>query len=615
MITKVIHSTFELELSNDEITHVEENNWLNDKVQAKYTYPIEKDLTPEQIVAFKNITDYNLESYDSLFEVDFYTMGERHDAVLEIERMIGKRAYFQISYGLEEFPNFSKKLSELPLEIVNLGLSIFEYAESIITQTWPAVNFNFPQVITDKFDTETDQWAYFEGLVNKYVGSSFLINEYDAENDIQINRNIIQPLPYLLHVLTKGFEDAGYTLEGEILNDPELKMATIYTLSEFYTNFSEVSEIYNINTDDYYELVGSRGSYSLDIVLPSPGRYKIAGNVIVRANSNAQVYSGSVNMSYNGNPFWWANINSANNGYQESFHSLDVNFDYTGVEGPLNIFSVQLNYGITNGDIIDDAMICDLTLTRLTQLDSEGNTLPSLVIPDVIDLTKCVPDINFGDLVNAIAKMKNYGINIDGLVVTMSKKRALIDSNDEAFYLVPFEVQYPERNFNQGKSFTFGFFEIDSDEYEFPSLLINNDGFTSSPYTKPEDAEEIIINALPLPRKQKGSVLTAHGFLDDNSKTQLVLYSGLLGGVNLARNPEPLSILNLYLNHHQDWFDFLLKSIRFVWSFSAFHEEMLKLKIKSIVYAYGQFHIIRRLTRKQISDETISAEIETESLI
>ena len=41
---KVIHSNFELDLSNKKITDISENPIFSDKFSAKYSYPIEIDL-------------------------------------------------------------------------------------------------------------------------------------------------------------------------------------------------------------------------------------------------------------------------------------------------------------------------------------------------------------------------------------------------------------------------------------------------------------------------------------------------------------------------------------------------------------------------------------------
>ena len=132
MILKLILDTLELDLSSFEFVMVEENNWLTDKLNSKYTYPVDIDLTPEQSVALGNITEQNLSEYQTLLEARFYAMGQEHEAVFEIERNTGKQLIGQIRYGLEEFPNFEKELSALPLEVIELGeTSIYDYKSNL----------------------------------------------------------------------------------------------------------------------------------------------------------------------------------------------------------------------------------------------------------------------------------------------------------------------------------------------------------------------------------------------------------------------------------------------------------------------------------------------------
>lgn len=623
MILKLILSTLELDLSTYEFSMIEENNWINDKVSSKYTYPVEIDLTPDQNVALKNITELNLVSYDTVLDGQFYAMGLCHDCVFEIERHIGKKLSGQIRYGLEEFPNFNKQLSELPLEVFDLGTSIFAYAETIISQTWPAVNFNFPQVITDKFDTGSDEWGYFEGIINNYKAGNFLINEYNAGTDEQINRNIMQPLPYMLHILEKGFEDAGHSLAGEILTDPEFKKATIYALSSFYSSFSETSASVTITTDQFISIHPSRpdvGIYKSNVIIPQRGRYKVAGNAIIRGKYYRETWTTFSTFIKVNNKVVWSGelrvyVNDNYRNYKEIFLTFDVNFDINSdLLGDLEFSTEQLKFGIVDGVQDDAAMIFDYTLTQLAKYDASGNIQPSLLTPNKINLQKCVPNMNFGEFVTAIARWKNYGIIVRDGVVTMDKKVAKLQPNDTINNLVPFEAKEPERNFNHAKTFTLGFFEVDNTEYKFPSIFIDKNGYKLSPFVKKDDTEEFIINALPLPLKQKGEIITAHGFLDDDSKALVVLYDGLTGSLNLADNPSELSIVNVYNSSHQDWFNFLLNSIRTVWSFATHYEKIYQLKVSDIIYAYRQYHIIRRLTRKNTKLQIIETEIELESL-
>jgi hypothetical protein len=624
MIIKLILNTLELDLSNYESTFIEENNWLKDNTISKFTYPLEIELTNDQSKSLGNITEMNLTSYNTLLVAKFYVFGEEHEAVLEIESLIGRNLVAQIRYGLEEFPNYNKRLSELPLENFELAESIYTHAEAIIRQTWPAVNYNFPQVITDALDTDSDQWRYFEGIINKYADGDFIENSFDNETNEQINRNVMLPMPYLLYVLQVGFADVGATLSGDILEDTYYKKATLYALNQFYTSFTTQSEIIGLTTNQYTgPLAEWYGTYFVDIVLPEPGRYKIAGNVNVRVkgigpNAENSIWTeASARFRFNNNTIWSGNAVNVFGNYIEEFYSVDFNVDYTGTEGNITFFSQQLYYSRLNGVTDLEASLLDVTLTQLAKIDVNGNFVSTLVEVTTIDLTKSVPDMSFGEFATAVMKKRNYGYDIiDNEVIINKKKIAQLD-NSSAFNLSTFEVATPEINFNRGKSFVFKTFEYTSDEYISQKIFINNDGFIVNNFTKNDDTEEIIVNAIELPLKTFG-VRTAHGFLDDFSKVQLVIYAGLTNSLNLAESAQAISHLNNYLDDYEEWFNFLLTSLNFNWVFNSSYEKLAKLKIRSIIYAYNQYFIIRKLTRKtylsQRKGVQLEVDIETESL-
>lgn len=624
MTIKLILSQLEIDLSNFEFSFVEENNWLKENTISKYTYPGEIELTPEQDAALGNISEQNLASYETLLDAMFYVFGEAHEAVFEIETIIGKTLIFQIRYGLEEFPNFNKRLSELILEKFNLSVSIYSHAQSIITQTWPAVNYNFPQVITDSIDTDNEQWQYFQGIVNKYVGGSFVENSFDAVENEQLNRNIMLPMPYLLYVLQAGFADAGFTLAGEILEDTYYKKATVYCLNSFYTNFNsnsfEVTRFTNSNPM-YVERVALLYKYEHDIIFPEPGRYKIAGNVFLRTVATAS-FQGNISQSlfdYNGN-YLAVNSLALNYGvatYKEELKSMDFIIDFTGTEGPLTFIYQGINYSLFNGERNYEALVLDITVTQLAKYDANGELVSTLTEATSIDLSKSVPDMSFGEYVTAVMKKRNYGYTIDGTTISIDKRKTTNLDTTQAVDLTNFEVKSPERNFNRGKTFEFKTFDYESEDYPQQKIYIDNAGYTIQNYTKNDDTEEIVVNAICLPLKVFG-IKTAHDFLDDNAKLQLVLYSQLTGGLNLAEDPEGISLLNNYLDDYLEWFTFLLTSQNLVWEFDASYEQLSNLKVRSIIYAYRQYHVIRKLTRTTYLSENrgilLEHEIETESL-
>ena len=72
--------------------------------------------------------------------------------------------------------------------------------------------------------------------------------------------------------------------------------------------------------------------------------------------------------------------------------------------------------------------------------------------------------------------------------------------------------------------------------------------------------------------------------------------------------------MNIYPIYYKDWIDFLLNAIGFKWKFNSFYEKIKDLTIKSTVFAYGQFHVVRKITRRNVSNSIMQTDIETESI-
>ncbi len=610
MILKFTHPNFELDFTGKNITIVEENHWFSDQFFTKYTFPIEFDVNDDLDVALNMITHMNSASSPKKFDGFFQKFGEESEAVLIIERIQGRKAQGKMRFGFEEFPNYDKKLSELPLQKIILQELMTDYAVGIIGQTFPAVNFNFPQIIVDSIDVATEQWQYFEGLLNNYKGGGFLTNEYNATTDEQINRNIMQPMPYLLHVLKEGFAEKGLTLTGDILEDPEFKKALLVMKSEYYSSVSPNANEFLVKTNDYTELEiipGSRyswlsevevGHYQKTVILQEPGVYKIAGNAYLRQyafTADAQLY-------LNQQEIW--RVTNYSPRYYESVYTIDKNIEISVAQGAaaLNFTSMQLPYEQI-GDIQNpEGIIMDLTITKISGFDAEGNRTPSLITPNEINLAKCVPDITFGELLKIVKNWKNYDIYINqaGGVVEMNKIENLMDT-DTPINLKDYEIKYPVREFYQDKSFILKFQEVNSEEYKFVSMFIDANGGRSSSFVKMEDTSEININALPLPLKQFGVVSTGHLFIDSQSQVFLTLYDGLTEGLNLAQDTANLLIPAVYNSSWSKWIHFRIISEGIEWNLICHPELAGQIKQYTRISAYGKNLIIKRITKKNIS--------------
>ena len=100
-----------------------------------------------------------------------------------------------------------------------------------------------------------------------------------------------------------------------------------------------------------------------------------------------------------------------------------------------------------------------------------------------------------------------------------------------------------------------------------------------------------------------------------SKKIQLVLYNGTTGGLNLCNDPAPLMLTAIYVNYYQEWIDFLLNTVTYLWTFNDFDINVRDLKTKTTVYAYGVYHVIYQLSKKNLgADDIIQTEIETYSI-
>jgi len=613
MILRISHSKFDFNLVDTSFSIIEEYNWFKDGFFSSYSYNISYALSEDEEAALNFITDFYSRGYETIYDVFFTKQFKVFDAVFEVDSIQGRVITFKIYYGLEQFPNFQKKLALLPLH--NFAITsgdIYDHAETIVTQTYPAVDYNFPSIFTDSLDTETDKWQAFLGRINNYTGGNFLENSYDVIKDLQINQNVLQPVPYVLYLLKVGFEDAGYTLAGDILQDPLLKKTTLFNLSKYYTSANNTNQqVLQINQDDFQEDLGNNtGLYQETLTFTEPGRYLVSGNLYIRDPNPldtlimaARFFVDDVLLQ----SYFWANI--------EKLFFVDFTFEILPGQTPatFKFISPQAMTLPVDGVIETSLPILDISVSQLVRYAADGSAIPTLLAPNIIDLTKCVADITFGELFNFFNLAKGYEVTIEGSTIFANKIKDKI-GKDPVTSLENSLVKEPRIEINKTKSFELKYSQQDTEDYNFPSLLITGQGVESSPYIVPKDVSSISLIAVPLPLKTVGSITTAHSFLDDDNKMQLVIYNGLVGGINITASAHLYSVVNLYEIDLKPLYDFRLNGNTYKWNFKSSDLDVLKLSPTQTVFAYGQTHVIKKLTQKNETKDVVNTEIETQSI-
>lgn len=595
---KFTSTEFQLDFLGKGLNLVEENAWFNDQFFTKYSFPVEFDITKELDIALGSITNINAVRGKRLFEGFLEIFGREHQAVLIIDKIQGLKAQGKLRYGFEEFPNYEKKLSELGLEKFPIANSINDFALTIIDKTFPEVNYNFPQIKIDSLDIDSLQWQYFDGVMNNYAAGAFLVNEYNAGTEEQINRNLMQPVPYLLHVLQQGFLNAGLVLTGDILEDPEFKEATLCVVSNFYSSAGDALVEETLLANEYieeYEFLDVVRFFK-SIPITSPGKYRVTGIVYLRgyeADNYLSLYFGGKNI---------IDVEESFRGYEQASYSVDyeIELPYGAPPKNLNFASKQLPYALIDNERQDpEAYVMDLNITKIAGFDANGNLIPALVAPKLIDLNQCVPDITFGELLKTVKNWKNYDISVSegsvemNLIKNKKDTGAIVDLSSK-------EVENPLRNFFEDMSFILKFKEIESDVYSFNSLFVDANGTKSTSFVANEETKEILINGIPLPVVQVGDVQTAHLFVDDKELIALARYNGLVNGLNVCQNFDALLIQSIYNSTYREWLNFRIFAEGFEWDFLV--NELLASRIQrdSVLSAYNREFIVKRVSKKNV---------------
>ncbi|WP_116787605.1 hypothetical protein [Flavobacterium psychrotrophum] len=606
---KFIHSNFELDLSAFKITDTAENPWFTGTYFTKYSYPFNIALTKDIDMAMGFLSHYNSTDAETLFE-GIYVHGDAMEkAVLEVEEC-EQELSVTVRYGLDDFPNFTKKLAELPLLQLQVA-DIYQHAKTIISQVWPDVNYNFPQIHTDKIDPESDDvWFAFEKIINNYRAGAFLENNVDLSEDITYNRNIIQPLPYLLYLLQAGFADAGFTLRGDVLENATIKKMLVYTDTEYYTTIAQESMTLLAMAEDHdtYEAQnGANPHITLQRTqeIAQPGKYRITGTMRLRkrfGDRPTNAITVSLGIRYR-NVTLFSHSGAMLNNYYD--FNIDVTFE------TLSDLQPDFLTFYYDGGFVADDMLFNLEINPVRLHDEGGNAVASIINLNQVDLKRAVPDMTFGDLVKEVLAEFRMDLTTAGTDIFMNYIAGEMQSR-EVIDLSMYDVKFPKRTFSKGNSFLLKYEDVTSSDYSWLPVFQNIEGYSTSGYKIDDKTTEVPFKALPLPLLRRNNVQTAHGFLDEKTKPLWVIYNGLVGDLNLSQDPAALQVPALHLQYHNSWLASRINASSYLWTFQAYIEQIAELEAKSRVHAYRNIHLVKSLQKTEVKPDLFEIELQTE---
>lgn len=595
MERKIICNNWEVNLSYTLLSKVLNNSYFSDHFFGTITYPFDIYADEKNSQFIYHYNKYNFQKiYKNLILQEDGKLDECKLMILESE---GKKLSAQLVIGFDDFPNFDKKLSELSLHQFNLSSSIYEHAESIVGKTYPEVDYNFPVIHTDLIDKESYLFQFFRGSYNLYSGQNFIRNMVDGENIVK-NYNVMWPAIYLLYILKTGYKDAGYELKGDILEDDLIKKLLLFKGDTFSSlNYPENVDWIITRTSSEVSPGNVSSAFKEEQPLPFNGRFRVKGTAYLKAY-------GFYLLRNKNNPseIYWQGKKTDSNAN---------NTEVTNVDFILNTTKdFVLEFYLSNGRYSDEN-IMNLQIFPLNIYDETGVEIIPTLDPSMINLKKCVPDITFGELIRALKNTFNIDLDRDNKIIYMNRIEKNVKDISNVVDFSSFETPVPSIKFNDTLSFLFKF-QFDNDEFKWPVLYVDESGIKNENFLQEENTNEIISSIIPLP------LITRNGFysakmISDSEDIQIVIYEGLQANGNESLSNEPLLWNSLYENYWKEWIEFRLNSSNFIWKINISKSVMKNITAKSKIFAYNRIHIIKKITRNDLSSTAEEVELDTYS--
>ncbi|WP_370407973.1 hypothetical protein [Tenacibaculum dicentrarchi] len=579
---------FRLDLSEVNITLVEENPLFFNYFVKKYTWPFRKKLDAEiseklGFLDLDNVTNYTTKFYGTLRIDDVF-----NDAYLIISQLNEDSLQGSIYYGKETRGLFSEKLSKLPFPLINTD-NIINHAKKTITKAYPDVGYNFPMIFDANFK-ENSKYEQFEGIVNNYEKDNFKTNYIGTvEGDTVIyNRNLIVPMPYLMEVLKVGFASDDIIMNGSFVSDQANNKILLYTdkyLEKFDTGHSSVfgfkttSEVWsdNLITANHYKSypITQIGTYTLKLLMDLPD--------YIDVDEFKVTHNDGVVFSSNGNSIDETLIINVEGGHKGRIHFYlkikKTTEDSSDGIGDISAYN-NISFDLTDGELN--------------------------VFPNTFSLSQVMPDITFGAFLNKIKNWLNLEITFDKNVVNINyieQKFLETDLKDES-HLEPINVS---RVFNQNK-----LYELKD---RLNELYISSDGLQDdSQGYKSEDITSIDVGFKKMRRTSLNGVFTATKSKED--KFAFLLYDGLVDGKPLAVDNiggRNFTLTENYERNWRKWLHFRLNSETYKDKFPAHILE--DFQISAGRFKYNKKHLYKSIKKKRISNNHWQLDVESETML
>lgn len=584
---------FTIPIPEEGFTTNNENSEFTDGFFVSWSYPISLFLNAELKRILGDFSNPNTQNLN--FEVAgiLSKFGEVFPSKMKISSGRNSEAKINFEFGVASLDVMDKKLSEIDLGTINTS-NLYDYIDANLFESYPDIPVFFPRIRTPK--------KYNEEIGSLYGGTNVFNETNHADNKVYRNEfiltgqaifNFIKPIVYGLHILKKGFQSAGFDLQGDILNDTEINNIGFdhnnTADEEFNSDIVRIPvESYGILTKD----VKIIGAYYFSMIVPN-GESSVNFKVTKKATGEI-LYEGS------------------------KFGVEDIMYDNYGniISIPQDLYFIQ---ALPIFDIETEITVF-IELINLFPLYAENhfftayfnpagkNNKKSYFLPNNLVLNKYVPDVTFLELAKAYKTLKNYSFTIENNVVFMNKINNTLPDKIKDFTFS--EQEDVEVLPNELNGFLLRF--TAPEEFGFFDYLYDKRGFVKSELKIEDEKNEVMeFIAYPLP-----FISNYRNAVDEVNEEMEGLPMIRYTGTKTTNNADELldfSLSNIYSKSYKNWMIGRLNAIGLKWSHSTKNPEAFQLKTSDCIYAYKQYHKIKSFQERHHSNNIIEIEIQTEN--
>ncbi|WP_322970355.1 hypothetical protein [Faecalibacter sp. LW9] len=585
ILVSQIDGLFEIDLINTKISITEENNWFTDRLVSSSSLP--EELPYEIHPFFLQYQSDNAEDYEVEFDVIFNDFGTLHKAKFEIIALHEYTFEFSIFYGWENFPNWDKKLIELDLPLISTD-NIYTHANAINATFYPENEYYFPCIHTEQYSQQDLNYASFKGSYNlQDENGNFYINSMNVEENQIFNYTILRPNLYWLSVLNKIISQAGYQLEGDIVNDDFLQNLLVLTSRKYEQPDRPETIEWIVGLESYVKKgvktppkgYGEWGQWTSDQQILHFGKFRLKGII---KNWDAK-YVDVFCRIYLDNVLIYSK--SGRNNY-------DVNIEFTTkTEGSiLRIEAVDYQRN-------DEKT--DLKIIPIEVYNQDGSIINYVIESAVIDLKNSLPDARQGEFIETTMRWFNYDFTVTGNKVIMNKIEKILRRKRNAVDWRKFEVKGKNRTTDSGDSYLLKFKDQSNEKYVFSQAFVTKNGIQTENFKTNDNTKEIVINTIPLPVTSKNNKLSATIINDDDS----TILAGLRSNSTTDNTTLEMSaylIPNIYELCYKAFLKFRIMTMQYEWEFACSSVELEQFDIKREVFCYDNNQFIKQITREKL---------------